>query len=468
MSLDGDDRKDLADVTERLRQRKAANASGRPASALQPPGASGMCSETSETDFYSEWDAQAAKDAKEQRRQAHGEKGLLSKKERDEKTTLLEAQRPWAQRARSFQVRVIYTVAMIATFLLIILSGHLYCSALVLLLTCGVFHEIIRLKRNIEKDNKLPFFFFLRWYFFLTTVFFVSRRFLSDPFEEMATSMGPLAYKILVRYNTMVSYMLFVGGMVAFVISLRKFTLRYQFHQIAWTTVTLMLVVVQACAQMSNIYNGLIWFVVPSSLVICNDITAYLCGFFFGRTPLIALSPKKTWEGFLGGSVFTMLWGMLAIWIFSKYQIFMCPQPTLLHRPFGHFWDLSCETPNHLLEETLYELGPLALRISTLQIHGIALGAFASIIAPFGGFFASGLKRAFKIKDFGDSIPGHGGITDRFDCQILMGMFTYSYFFSFVAFTDPVEVFAHKISAMPTEDRQRLLIMIQDTLQPKI
>ncbi len=43
---------------------------------------------------------------------------------------------------------------------------------------------------------------------------------------------------------------------------------------------------------------------------------------------------------------------------------------------------------------------------------------FASIIAPFGGFFASGFKRSFKIKDFGDSIPGHGGMTDRMDCQV--------------------------------------------------
>lgn len=44
---------------------------------------------------------------------------------------------------------------------------------------------------------------------------------------------------------------------------------------------------------------------------------------------------------------------------------------------------------------------------------------FASIIAPFGGFFASGFKRGFKIKDFGDSIPGHGGMTDRMDCQVI-------------------------------------------------
>ena len=53
------------------------------------------------------------------------------------------------------------------------------------------------------------------------------------------------------------------------------------------------------------------------------------------------------------------------------------------------------------------------------QLHAVVLAMFASIIAPFGGFFASGFKRGFKIKDFGDSIPGHGGMTDRMDCQVL-------------------------------------------------
>jgi phosphatidate cytidylyltransferase len=48
-----------------------------------------------------------------------------------------------------------------------------------------------------------------------------------------------------------------------------------------------------------------------------------------------------------------------------------------------------------------------------MQLHALLLATFASLIAPFGGFFASGLKRTFKIKDFGHSIPGHGGITDR-------------------------------------------------------
>jgi phosphatidate cytidylyltransferase len=51
------------------------------------------------------------------------------------------------------------------------------------------------------------------------------------------------------------------------------------------------------------------------------------------------------------------------------------------------------------------------------QAHLFFLSCFASLVAPFGGFFASGFKRAFNVKDFGDSIPGHGGMTDRMDCQ---------------------------------------------------
>lgn len=59
-----------------------------------------------------------------------------------------------------------------------------------------------------------------------------------------------------------------------------------------------------------------------------------------------------------------------------------------------------------------------------MQVHAVMLGMMASFAAPFGGFFASGFKRAFKIKDFGDSIPGHGGMTDRMDCQVCLLMNT--------------------------------------------
>ena len=85
----------------------------------------------------------------------------------------------------------------------------------------------------------------------------------------------------------------------------------------------------------------------------------------------------------------------------------------------------------HLIENTVSSTFPfhsaglifkLGLSTPTLhyapfQIHCLVMATFASLVAPFGGFFASGFKRAFNIKDFGHSIPGHGGMTDRMDCQ---------------------------------------------------
>lgn len=76
---------------------------------------------------------------------------------------------------------------------------------------------------------------------------------------------------------------------------------------------------------------------------------------------------------------------------------------------------------------------PATFEIAPIQFHVLVISTFASLIAPFGGFFASGLKRTFKIKDFGDSIPGHGGMTDRMDCQFIMGFFAFMYYQSFIA-----------------------------------
>ncbi|KAA0054317.1 phosphatidate cytidylyltransferase 1-like [Cucumis melo var. makuwa] len=108
--------------------------------------------------------------------------------------------------------------------------------------------------------------------------------------------------------------------------------------------------------------------------------------------------------------------------------------------------------------------------ILRVQWHAICLGLFASIIAPFGGFFASGFKRAFKIKDFGDSIPGHGGITDRMDCQMVMAVFSYIYHQSFVVSQSiTVESIIDQVLMNLTFEEQQLLFtklgqMLQDRL----
>lgn len=57
--------------------------------------------------------------------------------------------------------------------------------------------------------------------------------------------------------------------------------------------------------------QGLIWFWVPASLVVMNDIAAYVFGMLFGRTQLIKLSPKKTVEGFVGAIFATVVFAYL-------------------------------------------------------------------------------------------------------------------------------------------------------------
>jgi len=57
------------------------------------------------------------------------------------------------------------------------------------------------------------------------------------------------------------------------------------------------------------------------------------------------------------------------------------------------------------------------------------LALFASTFAPFGGLMGSAVKRVMHTKDFGHSIPGHGGVMDRIDCHTLMGIFIYYYYY---------------------------------------
>lgn len=196
----------------------------------------------------------------------------------------------------------------------------------------------------------------------------------------------------------------------------------------------LYLIVVQAHFVMNNIFEGMIWFFLPVSLVITNDIFAYVCGITFGRTQLIKLSPKKTVEGFLGAWICTIGFGYFMTNMLMRYKYFICPVNDLGSNVLT---GLEC-VPNPVFVPQPYRL-PAWTGVDTtfyvrpMQFHILVFASFASLIAPFGGFFASGLKRTFKIKDFGESIPGHGGITDRMDCQFIMGFFAYMYYHSFIA-----------------------------------
>ena len=153
-------------------------------------------------------------------------------------------------------------------------------------------------------------------------------------------------------------------------------------------------------------------------------------GITFGRTPLIQLSPKKTVEGFVGALFCTILFGQIWGTFFMRFNYMICPAQNLGANAFSN---ISC-TPNSAFVWRDWELPPsfrmllaaiplpgisdvTSISYAPYQFHLFVMSCFASLVAPFGGFFASGFKRAFGIKDFGQSIPGHGGMTDRMDCQ---------------------------------------------------
>ena len=207
----------------------------------------------------------------------------------------------------------------------------------------------------------------------------------------------------------------------------------------------------------------------PALCVVANDIFAYIFGFFYGKTPLIKLSPKKTWEGFIGGLVCTFIWAFIGSNFLTSIPALVCPQTKITFEPFAF---PNCE-PSPLYTRTQYDLpfamfGYSYLMISPVMIHSMVIALFASLIAPFGGFFASGFKRAFKIKDFGTSIPGHGGITDRFDCHIVMCMFTFVYLHQCVFKMNPsVEnIFTH-IHNLSHDDQLKLYKEFTDYLFPQ-
>ncbi|XP_039052891.1 phosphatidate cytidylyltransferase 1-like [Hibiscus syriacus] len=313
----------------------------------------------------------------------------------------------------------------------------------------------------------------LYWHFFFTAMFFVYGRLLSQPLVNTVTS-DKFLYQFvssLVKYHMAICYFLYIAGFMWFILTLKKKMYKYQFGQYAWTHMILIVVFTQSSFTVANIFEGIFWFLLPASLIVINDIFAYIFGFFFGRTPLIKLSPKKTWEGFIGASVTTIISAFVLANILGRFQWLTCPRKDL-----STGW-LQCDPGPLFKPENFFLPGWISqwfpwkeISVLPVQWHALCFGLFASIIAPFGGFFASGFKRAFKIKDFGDSIPGHGGITDRMDCQMVMAVFAYIYHQSFVVRQGiSVEMILDQILTNLTfEEQQSLLMKLGQILQERL
>jgi phosphatidate cytidylyltransferase len=117
-------------------------------------------------------------------------------------------------------------------------------------------------------------------------------------------------------------------------------------------------------------------------IVWVNDTMAYITGSIFGKHKLFELiSPKKTWEGFFGGMLFSIIFAFVNYYLFGK----------------------------------------------TSLINWILLSGIVSVFATIGDLIESQMKRSLNVKDSGNLIPGHGGILDRFDGVIFATPFYFIY-----------------------------------------
>ncbi len=139
--------------------------------------------------------------------------------------------------------------------------------------------------------------------------------------------------------------------------------------------------------------------IVFSSIIPCgiifsiwiNDTMAYLVGSFIGKTPLTKISPKKTWEGTIGGIALCIITiGFIYPLLIKKYS-------------------------DPLLSTSIWFIIP----------------ALCAVFGTFGDLFESKLKRMADVKDSGSFMPGHGGFLDRFDSLLFAvpAVWVYVYFF---------------------------------------
>ncbi|KAK0723596.1 cytidylyltransferase family-domain-containing protein [Lasiosphaeria miniovina] len=352
-----------------------------------------------------------------------------------EKPPTAEEQRAaeYEKKKANFIQRTFWTFVMIGGFFAALFMGHIYILLIITTIQVVSFKEVIAIASVPSRARDLQSSKSLNWYWLATTMYFLYGESVVYYFKHIV-----LVNKVLLplaTHHRFISFILYVFGFVFFVSSLKAGHLKFQFSQFGWTHMALFLIVVQAHFIMNNVLEGMIWFFLPAALVITNDIFAYICGITFGRTQLIKLSPKKTVEGFVGAWIMTVLFGVVLTNLLLRSKYFICPATDL---GANIFTGLDC-VPNPVFIPRTYTTPQLfpgrafSITMAPMQIHTLCLATFASLIAPFGGFFASGLKRTFKIKDFGDSIPGHGGMTDRMDCQFTMGLFSFIYYHTFIA-----------------------------------
>jgi len=207
----------------------------------------------------------------------------------------------------------------------------------------------------------------------------------TNVFNETGKFVIEFPERFLVQVNV-VFVCFFLLGLLAIEATSKRFSVNDVFY--VFTMTFLVCIAGQSLVflrELGTYHQSTSWLVVNDGLLIvlyvvfctyCTDTFALFCGKAFGRHKMAPItSPKKTWEGAIGGMLCTTLLGVVF------YQIF----------PFG----------------TGYT--PVLIMFMSLVL---------SMGAVMGDLIFSSIKRNYGIKDFGNIFPGHGGMLDRVDSLV--------------------------------------------------
>lgn len=141
-------------------------------------------------------------------------------------------------------------------------------------------------------------------------------------------------------------------------------------------------------------FDAVYLFIMMLGIAWGGDTAAYFAGRALGKHKLCPnVSPKKTWEGAIGGVLGSIIVSMLMTFVYFKVFCPMLPA-----------------TQDVILKPSFYLL--------LIPFAGVG-----SVLGILGDLFASTIKRQHNVKDYGTIFPGHGGILDRFDSVLFIAPF---------------------------------------------
>lgn len=261
----------------------------------------------------------------------------------------------------NFWTRVISGIGMIALVVYLIQTGTIGITILALIIGAGSHYEWLKLKGKFNFTNLA-----ISIFFFLTILFF--KQIHESNFENLWKSLMIFIIVVLganytKRENKIFNFDLIINHL--------------------YISIPLLLFTMTPYSKgFLHQYNAML----PMMLMVLvwsSDSWAYVSGKLFGKHKLApSISPGKTWEGLIGGTILTGLTG----YIFVSYFL--------------------AKDGGYIGSNNFHTFTPL---------KGILLGILISIFGTLGDLFESSLKRKAGVKDSGNVLPGHGGMLDRFD-----------------------------------------------------